>query len=142
MKIINIALSLAVSGMGVTLAAPSGPIFGRQSLSLPTGQGALHLLNPSGTAVGCLNYFGMVVADPNSASCYQYFNADEYSDDKSASFADNRGPCTFYPFSDGSYNYTCSSESFAPKNQFQYSTFQVSNFDSSSIMHEVSEMKG
>ncbi|KAI4150537.1 MAG: hypothetical protein LQ340_004013 [Diploschistes diacapsis] len=92
------AFALATS-IGITSAAPvSNDLVSRQTLGVPGGQ------------------------DPTSSDCYQWFNADEYSDMKSAAFGNQAGPCTFYPFIDNSYNYTCSEECIAP--DYVESTFQ------------------
>ena len=123
MKILKIVLSLAVSGMGVALATPIGGVFPRQALRGPEGQGALHLLYPSGVFAGCLEYHGLITTDVDN--CWKSFAADTSSDGKSAAFADGAGPCTFYPFTDNSQNYTCDSRSIAP--DYQLSTFQVSS---------------
>ena len=90
MKILKFVLSLAVSGMGVALATPISGVFQRQALSLPQGSGELHLLNPSGVPVGCLQYRGLI---QKSLTNCNSFTANTYSDGKSAAFADEAGPC-------------------------------------------------
>ena len=136
------AFILATS-IGITSAAPvSNDLVSRQTLGVPSGQGALLLLDSDGNAVGCiefatrilriskhplltyvLRYRGHISSHPTSSDCYRWFNADEYSDGKSAAFGNQAGPCTFYPFTDNSYNYTCSEESIAQ--DYVESTFQV-----------------
>ena len=122
------SLFFAILGLRLASSAPVNELASRQSdLTVPAGQGYLNLIDPTTEqVVGCIGYYGRIEAGAGNPSCYQYMQAVETADLKSAAFQDGAGPCTFYPFSDSSYNYTCNSESIAYGQDYVNSAFQVS----------------
>ena len=129
MKFLGFAIGF-IAALGVVSAAPKPNKVAREIAAPPTGipqgNGRLILLDTAGNQVACIGYFGNIEA-LGSPTCGLFTAAE--SANKTAAFdsENGRGPCTFFPFTDNSYNYTCSGESIAP--DYYLSTFTVSIVD-------------